>query len=198
MLFGILFRKNIRSLDDQELLTLIRKDNDSATGELFERYRYLVMGVCLKYLKNSMESEDMLMKIFQALPDKIKKNEVQNFRSWLHSVTRNECLMNLRKKNPETGDADHALVYQEDDSYAALKLAHLNERKINKLEEAINELKDEQQRCIREFYLNGKSYEEVSQILGYDMNKVKSAIQNGKRNLKNILENFEEFKEQAL
>ncbi len=57
-----------------------------------------------------------------------------------------------------------------------------------KLENCINELGMEQQLCIRHFYLAEKCYKEIVDITGFDINKVKSYIQNGKRNLKLCME----------
>ena len=65
------------------------------------------------------------------------------------------------------------------------------ERKLQLLEEAIAELDEAQQRCIRLFYLEEKSYQEVAEISGYNMNQVKSYIQNGKRNLKILMTKHE-------
>src|SRR6186713_416475 len=98
MFLALLFRKNIRHLDDQALLQLVRANDKQALGELFVRYSYLVMGLCLKYLKDKMEAEDELMCIFDKLPEKINRSEIANFRTWLYSVAKNECLMKLRKK----------------------------------------------------------------------------------------------------
>ncbi|MFT6278588.1 MAG: RNA polymerase sigma-70 factor (ECF subfamily), partial [Flavobacteriales bacterium] len=54
-------------------------------------------------------------------------------------------------------------------------------------ENAIDQLNPEQQKCIRLFYLEQKSYKEVADLTGYDMKKVKSFLQNGKRNLQLLL-----------
>ena len=56
------------------------------------------------------------------------------------------------------------------------------------LEKAIEELSEEQKKCIELFYLKQKSYQEIIDITGYSVNEVKSFIQNGKRNLKIKLE----------
>jgi RNA polymerase sigma-70 factor (ECF subfamily) len=62
---------------------------------------------------------------------------------------------------------------------------HLNN---NKLKKCLEELSNEQKRCIELFYYKEKCYKEISDITNYDIKKVKSYMQNGKRNLKNCLE----------
>ena len=90
---------------------------------------------------------------------------------------------------PDNASKGDGLVLKE-----VLKLANLNEEKLLKLETAIEELKDEHKKCLTHFYLEKKSYEEVALMTGFDLNQVKSFIQNGKRNLKLILEKHSEFR----
>ena len=188
MLLGLLLRKNIKTLSDSKLIELVNKKNHSAVGELFERYSFLVMGLCLKYLKSVPEAEDMMMTIFEKLPQKVSVSEIKNFKNWLHSVSRNECLMELRKKKLDTSEIESALLYTADHSESEIKLSELKETEISELESAIEKLKEEQQKCIKHFYLESKSYDEIVNLTGYELKKVKSFIQNGKRNLKILIE----------
>lgn len=195
MLFGILFRKNISKLSDLDLVQQIDQSGNEVLGEIFKRYAVLVNGVCLKYLKDPAKAEDLMMEIFEKLSAKIKKSEIGNFKPWLYQVTKNECLMTLRKtKKEQSGDLDKALIFEQDESELNLNAVLIKETKLNLLEEAIGELKEDQKKCIELFYLSKKSYDEVAIISGLDLKKVKSHIQNGKRNLKLILEQKSEFK----
>jgi len=194
MLFGLFIRKDIKKLADSDLLILVKQKNKDAFGELFRRYSFLVMGLCLKYLKDRMTAEDMMMKVIEGLPEKIERTEITNFKSWLYSVSKNECLMLLRKKSAPTSELETSLLFVADESENRLNLAQLNEEKFLKLESAIEELKEEQKKCLTHFYLEKKSYDEVASITGFDLNQVKSFIQNGKRNLKLILEKHSEFR----
>ena len=63
------------------------------------------------------------------------------------------------------------------------------EMKAEALPDAVSRLSEEQKACIEMFYLENKSYAEIVRLTGYDLNYVKSYIQNGKRNLKKMLEN---------
>ena len=183
----MLFRqKNISTQADAELIAQYQKThNTKFVGELFNRYAHLVYGVCMKYLKKPADAEDAAMKIFEKLLEDLKHHEVQNFQSWLHVVSKNFCLMDLRKQANGSKTIDYETVaYQieekEDDNV-------VKEEQLNGLEQAINQLKPEQKNCIELFYLQEKCYHEVAEITGYTLNQVKSYIQNGKRNLKLIL-----------
>jgi len=141
------------------------------------------MGTAMKYLKNVHEAEDLTMEVFEGLAKKIEKHEIKHFKSWLYMVCRNECLMRLRKKGPITQEIEDRLLGSESDENVAVK-----EEQLTRLESAIEDLKEEQKICIKHFYLDQKSYQEIAIELNISIKKVKSAIQNGKRNLKILME----------
>lgn len=179
-------KKNKMKMDDLVLVQCYRDSGDSDyVGELFERYHHLVFGVCLKYLNNREEAKDAALQVFEKLMSDLHKHEVHNFSSWLHSVTRNHCLMILRKKSRhyqhELGYNTEMHIVPKDDDLEAIKI---KEVQLNLLEEAIQNLNEEQRQCIELFFLNEKCYKEIEDITGYTNKQVKSYIQNGKRNLK--------------
>ncbi len=178
------------------LLTQYRISGDlSIVGELYKRYSHLVFGVCMKYLKNEALAEDLSMQVFEKLITDLKNHEVNNFRPWLHMVTRNECLMHLRRDKKmrvvelepgRTEDDDADVV--EFASEEHLDDVHLKEEQLVMLEAGIRELNEDQRTCIELFFLHKRSYQEIADLTGYDLNKVKSYIQNGKRNLRIYME----------
>jgi RNA polymerase sigma-70 factor (ECF subfamily) len=184
--------KKYRQCSDEELILLFKEKQDSAfIGILYERYSHLVMGVALKYLKNVEESQDITSKIFEELPTKLAKHSVEFFKSWLYRVTMNEAFQVLRKKGVEVIT----------DQFPSLESESLNseeiqtkEKQLEALEKAIEDLKPEQKKCIQLFYLQEKSYVEIASELNLELMKVKSYIQNGKRNIKLQLEELKEFK----
>ncbi len=180
---------------DEELVKKYQTTFDkNAVGELFKRHSLMCYAVCNKYLKDDDEAQDAAMQVFEKLFSDLLKHEIQNFRSWLHTVCRNYCLMQLRKplltirmSEPE-GDSETSFMELEQFLHQQENTDD-KEQKLQTLEYAIHELKDKQKKCIELFYLQQKSYDEVSAITGYSDNEVKSHIQNGKRNLKIILSN---------
>ena len=172
-----------------ELIARYRNSHETSyVGDLFQRYTHLVYAICLKYLKDEPEAKDAVMQIFEKLLEDLKKYEVVNFKSWLATLTRNFCLMKLRK---EKVDINRRIEY-ENFQKTNMEIgpdAHLNSENNTevgeaKLKEAIATLKDAQRKCIELFYLQEKSYKEVVELTSYNLKEVKSFIQNGKRNLK--------------
>ena len=184
------FLKNIsnQSATDLELVALYKKSGElSVLGVLYERYMDLVYGVCLKYLKEGEAAKDATMQIFEELVSKLHKYEVENFKSWLHTLAKNHCLMQLRTpKNLKTVEFNTELMQTGED-------VHLNgifqkEEQLKQLEQCLETLTAEQKQSVELFYLQNKCYKEISEITGTEWNKVRSLIQNGRRNLKICME----------
>jgi RNA polymerase sigma factor (sigma-70 family) len=174
--------------EDSWLLAQYKASGDlEYLGELYNRYMHLVYGVCLNYFKEEEQSKDAVMQIFEELVLKLRKHEVQNFKSWLHVLARNHCLMAMRKssKNPTVSLDD---TFVENSSFVHLDLDDAKEQQLSVMERCMESLPEAQRRSVDLFYLQEKCYKEIADITGYDLLKVKSYIQNGKRNLKNCIE----------
>ena len=176
-------------ISDQELLQNYHADHNSEwLGILLQRYTLLLLGVCMKYLKNEDEAKDSVQQIFLKVIQEIQKYKVEYFKSWLYMVAKNYCLMKLRDRQSriptELTEKLMAAPGEETDWQALVKADHTLEL----MEIALKELNPEQQQCVTLFYLQKKSYQEISDVTGFSMLQVKSYIQNGKRNLKLLIE----------
>ena len=185
-----LTKKEETALPDLELVLRYRQSGEVYyAGILYQRYTHLILGLCLKYFKNEEDSKDAVMDIFEQITIALLKHEVANFKSWLHTLTRNHCLMKLRKpevKRTITHDfteADENLIVENPEVEHLLE-GDEREAQLRHLPAALSQLNAEQKACIELFYLQGRNYQEVADATGYTLNQVKSYIQNGKRNLK--------------
>lgn len=185
----------LRSLSDDNLLEAYRNNGDKQyVGELYKRYAHLVLGLCFKYLKDEEKARDAVVDIFELVMKKLLETDVVFFRSWLYVVARHRLLYIIRqdKKLMEVSlppDDFFAENFMENGGEMSPngELDHVEVRE-QQLHEAIDMLKDEQQVCIRQFYFEKRSYADIASATGFDIKQVKSYIQNGKRNLKLILE----------
>lgn len=180
------FLKNISAsqLSDSELVLSYKQSGDiKVLGDLFQRYMDLVYGVCLKYLKVPENAQDSVISIFEELVVKLQKHEVDNFKAWLYTLAKNHCLMRLRseKKHPYI-DVDVELVQSGENVHLDGELE--KEENFKKLDYCLGQLQAEQRQVIELFYLQGKCYNEITETTGLEWNKVRSYIQNGRRNLK--------------
>lgn len=190
MLFKIPYRKQKRS-EEYLIKEFTLTGDPEVLGDLYSGYMHLVYGVCLKYLKNREEASDAVMQIFEKLIIEIPKQNIENFRSWLHVVTKNYCLMQLRSQKSKDEKfkewINDPAVFMENN----IVLHPIDEDKNDlekELTECIEKLKDEQKECIRKFYFENKCYREIASSMNLDENKVKSHLQNAKRNLKICLD----------
>ncbi|MCF3108515.1 sigma-70 family RNA polymerase sigma factor [Niabella sp. CC-SYL272] len=173
---------------DAELLDQFKlKGDQEALAHLYLRYSDLIYGVCLKYLEDAEDAKDAVMNIYEELGNKLLKHEVQNFKSWLYVLAKNHCLMILRaaRKNI-TVNLDTQLVQSGDFSH--LDDIIEKEEAFKKLEKCMKALPSEQEKTIRLFYYDNKCYNEIAETTGMEWNKVRSLIQNGRRNLKNCMD----------
>lgn len=179
--------------DDASLLRKYASTGDLVyLGDLYSRYTHLVYGVCLKYLKDEEASKDAVMQIFEKLTLSLKDTEVREFKSWLYTVVKNHCLMQLRAQQRHILERfDHLHENGHGTTSEALIEESVEELAVDRwslIEKGLPTLPEEQQQCIQLFYLEQKSYQEVAALTGYELKKVKSYLQNGKRNLKIFVE----------
>lgn len=189
----MIFGKKRSKLSDEELIQKYRRDHRKQwVGELFNRHAHLVFGVCLKYMKNESDAKDATLTLFEKLLSDLKSKDIEKFRHWIYVVTRNHCLMILRKRSADNRNFQ-ALNGNEDPESETAEVV-LRETKLTRLEEAMETLKDEQRQCVQLFYLEKKCYKQIAETTGFSEKQVKSFIQNGKRNLKIKLLEHDEFK----
>jgi RNA polymerase sigma-70 factor (ECF subfamily) len=189
----LVYNEKYNDLSDNELITEFKNTkNNVFVGILYKRYSHLVLGLSLKYLKNEDEAKDAVMQIFEKLLADLLKFNIEYFKSWLYTFSKNHCLMIIRsqqsKLKKEMDLQINADSFMETESTLHPNKAEEKEIQYTLLEKAIEELSEEQKKCIELFYLKQKSYQEIIDITGYSVNEVKSFIQNGKRNLKIKLE----------
>lgn len=186
-LFG---KKKLR--EDEELVAeYFRTGNKSLMGELFEKHVKTVYGVCLYYFRDRDTAQDVVMQIFEKLLVELRRNEPRNFKGWLSFVVRNHCLNELKKSKSKNFVPEHYLDFEvrpanleEEEKIASIQVEQL----LQLMQDCLPLLKEKQRICIELFYLKEQSYEQISASTKFSLNEVKSYIQNGKRNLRLLIE----------
>ena len=189
-----IFRKKPDDCSDSELVSLYKKSEGlEYLGTLYERYTELVYGVSLKILKNEVAAQDAYMTTFEKLIEKVKTQDIKEFRPWLHVVVKNHCFEILRKKGK------HLTVSYETEFMQSEEIVHpfsedLSLERESALEHCLDQLNEEQQQCVRLFYYEGKSYKEIATLKTEAVGRIRSYIQNGRRNLKQCIEQRSEVR----
>ncbi len=175
-------------MTDQELLENFysTRDNDWL-GILLPRYTLLLLGVCVKYLKNEEEARDCVQQIFVKVITELGKYRVDYFKSWVYTIARNHCLMKLRDRHGYAAELSESMLAAWDEEPG--KSSHWEKDQwLEWMNQSLGELGKEQKLCVILFYLEKRSYQEIALNTGYTLMQVKSYIQNGKRNLRLSIE----------
>ncbi len=175
-------------IDDTELLQNFYSDHDNEwLGIILQRYTLMLLGVCMKYLKNEEEAKDGVQQIFLKAIDELHKYKVTYFKSWIYMVAKNYCLMKLRDKGKYTAEINERIMATADETEDKKNYLEKDEN-LTRMAAALQQLNKEQQLCVTLFYLEKKSYQEITSQTDFTLMQVKSHIQNGKRNLKLIMD----------
>ena len=184
-------KSKYQHISDTELLNRFNAGHDNEwLGILLERYTILLLGVSMKYLKNEEEAKDAVQQVFLKAIDELHKYKVVYFKSWIYMIAKNYCLMKLRSKgrfSAEINENTLTTAAEPDEKNNYIE----KDKTLDDLAGALQQLNKEQQLCVTLFYLEKKSYQEISQQSSFNIMQVKSHIQNGKRNLKIIMERMQ-------
>jgi RNA polymerase sigma-70 factor (ECF subfamily) len=181
--------RKISALSDEELLYQHISSGDATYfGELYNRYIPLLYGVCLKYLGNADEAQDAVMQIFEDVLPKISRYEVSTFRTWIYSVAKNHCLQQLRHPDKEILMDFDTQIMESDEILHLLNEGGEEDERLPALQKCIEKLPEHQREAVIRFFYEEMSYQDIAETMIFDVKKVKSFIQNGKRNLKICIE----------
>ncbi|MDR2473323.1 MAG: sigma-70 family RNA polymerase sigma factor [Tannerella sp.] len=175
-------------LSDDELLRRYLDDADAdCFGELYNRYIPLLYGIGLKYLNDVPRAEDAVMELFEIIFPKMAQYEVKTFKTWIFTVMKNHCLQTIRRDSREIVVDFNSEIMESDEILHLFENEDDNGHK-EALNKCIEKLPDNQRNAIIRFFVDDLSYQDIAESSQYTVNKVKSYIQNGKRNLKICIE----------
>ena len=178
--------QKFNDITDGELLNNFYSDRNSDwLGILLPRYTLLLLGVCMKYLKNEEDAKDAVQQIFFKAINELSKYKVNYFKSWIYMIAKNYCLMKLRDKSKIPMEINESVATADEPKEMDVLIE--KDELLNKMNEVLKQLNNEQRQCLTLFYLEKKSYSEIASITGYQVMSVKSHIQNGKRNLRLLM-----------
>ncbi len=184
-------QKQWNDMGDQELLQRYYSDNSNEwLGILLQRYTMLLLGVCMKYLKNEEDAKDSVQQVFVKVISDLPKYKVEFFKSWLYMVAKNHCLMKLRDKGKHVSEINEQQMSAPEEA-DDIKFAKEKEVSLSNMEQALQQLNPEQNVCVTLFYLEKQSYQQIAGRTGFSTMQVKSHIQNGKRNLRILMQRMQ-------
>lgn len=182
-LFGERYQEN-------DLIEAYQESGDlGILARIYQPYMELLFAVCYQYFRTEEDARDGVMELFEKLRTELLVHRPVNFQAWLYRVARNYCLMKIRQK-VAAGVVENleAIENMGDDEH----VFSVSDAQIDQLRKCMQNLPAHQKESVALFYLENMCYRKIALQTGFALSKVKSYIQNGKRNLKICLEQNEE------
>lgn len=177
----------IKEKELKELFIEIKNNNKIAFEKLYSKYNKTVYGIAFSILKNKPDSEDVVQTVFTKIytleKDKLPKDKIG---SWLYSVTKNETLLLLRKKDNNVNLEDIYSIKDENNEIYKF----ISQDSYNRL---INSLNPKEQEVVSLKLLSDLTFKEIGNLLGESTNTVKWRYYKAIHTLKITLSNLSMF-----
>jgi len=176
---------------DSEIISLVLKGDHNAYALLVERYKSYVFTLTLRFTKNREDAEeisqDIFVKAYRSLAD---FKGTAKFSTWLYTIVNTTCITFLRKKRLDIRSLDDEKTFEVADSQDSGFRANQVEQKsrLNMVNQAIAMLNPDDAEIITLFYKSEQSLEEISQVLGIEVNTAKVRLHRARTRLKEKME----------
>lgn len=187
-------------LTENEFINGLKNRNANAYGKLLDDFQQKVFATCLSFVPNKEDAEDIAQEVFVEVFKSIGKFKGNSkLSTWIYRITTNKCLEFIRKGNTKKRFGFmQSLLGNEmpiDKTGYFTEMNHPgiileNKEKSETLFYAINQLPEAQKVVFTLHKVDGKSYVEISAIVGKSVSSVESLMFRAKKNLQKLLENF--------
>jgi len=174
--------------DERALIERCRTGDDTAFGELVDRYKDLVYGVVYRMVSDRTQVDDLaqevFLKIHRGLP--YFRGDAK-LSTWIFRIVQNVCSQARARRAPDVSlerDDETGRRYEPGTTDTAFGELELRDR----LEKAIAQLPDNYRMLIAAHYLKGVQYEALAEALDIPLGTVKTHLHRAKRRLRELLE----------
>ena len=187
-------------MESTELIALLKEGNLRAYEVLVDQFQQKVFSTCISFVPNKEDAEDITQEVFLEVYRSISSFKGKaKLSTWIYRVTTNKCLEFIRKKNTKKRFAflqsiSGNMVPLDQTNYFT-EINHpgiqLENKELNAtLFKAINSLPDQQRVAFTLHKIEGKSYQEIAEIIDKSISSVESLLFRAKKNLQKLLENY--------
>ncbi len=187
-------------MTENEFIVELRNHSANAYGKLLDDFQQKVFATCISFVPNKEDAEDIAQEVFVEVFNSIGKFKGNSkLSTWIYRITTNKCLEFIRKRNTKKrfGFMQSILgneipvdktSYFTEMNHPGIILE--NKEKSETLFYAINQLPESQKVVFTLHKVDGKSYQEISDITEKSVSSVESLMFRAKKNLQKLLENF--------
>jgi RNA polymerase sigma-70 factor (ECF subfamily) len=188
-----------RNDPDAELMLRVKQGDVHAFEQLVEKYKQPVVNLIARNLNDASEAEDIAQNVFIQVYKSAPRYKVSaRFSTWLYTIVRNLCLNEIRRRSRRPADSmelsadgeDGPLRQFEDVRSPAAPESLLQHELELKIQEALQQLPENQRTAILLCRQDELSYEEIARVLGCSLSATKSLIHRGRETLKQRLKPY--------
>jgi RNA polymerase sigma-70 factor (ECF subfamily) len=190
-------RSDLRTLDDAALVAEYLGGRRRAFQELADRYHQRLLNFIYRTIGDRDRAEDLVQETFVRVYRHLHRfDPTKKFSTWIYTIASNLAKNELRNRsrNPmvlfqaikKNWEADHRPLQWEDSSYSPddlFRKRHLREQ----VEKAVAELPEHHRVVFVLREMEGKTYEEISEITGVTLGTVKSRLNRARNRFAQII-----------
>ena len=170
-------------VNEKELIRGCMKGKTTAQESLFSLLSPMLLGICLRYAKDSSEAQDFLQESFIKIFKNLGQFEFKgSFEGWAKRITINTCLYNLKKNGPILEDLD--IVDLEVNNSIPDVIEQLS---ATELLHSINQLPDGYRMVFNLYAIEGMSHKEISEQLDIKESTSRSQLVKARKFLKDVI-----------
>ncbi len=179
---------------EAQLIKALRKADQKAQRQLYEKYASRMLGVCRRYISDPMAAEDILVEGFMKVFDKIDQFKSEgSFEGWIRRIMVNEALGYLRQQKRSLEDVSldeaHGIAdfEQADQSLQAEEMMNM-----------IGTLPTGYRTIFNLYAIEGYSHAEIADMLGITESTSKSQLHRARALLQQLVAKWEnDFKKKV-
>jgi len=175
--------------ETKRLVARVRKGHPDAYREIVEAYKDRLFAFVWRMIRDHHEVEDICQAVFvKAYESLASYSDQYAFSTWLFTIAYRMSINSIRKRRALSGDVDFTRIANADEDTADA-LAHSEEARNLRTEiwAAVESLTPPQKTSVLLFYREGKSCEEIGQVLGIPAVTVKSHLHRAREKLRGRL-----------
>ena len=190
---------------DEQLMERLKQGQTGALDELYRRYARKLYAFCYNTMRfqNPQETEDLVHDVFVRVIKAARTFNPQkaSFRTWMFRIARNHCIDVVRRKKrfqiiplgKRAAQNDHEEELAPEDTIADqgenVESSVIRTSVIEAVRDCVNELDNADERqAIALYYLGGKVYREIGEILGKSTSMARNRVQSAQDKVKRCLE----------
>ncbi len=176
-------------MNTEEIIYRCQQNERRAQNELFQHYAPLMYSICLRYMKNRTDAEDVMVQGFFRVFDKINTYKSEgSFEGWMKRIIVNECLMTLRKRK------SMGMTVVIDDVQNDISIPWMDDLGYDELIALLDELPDGYRTVFNLYAIEGYKHREIAELLDISINTSKSQLILARRKLQTLFKKKSQIK----